>query len=76
MSAFGVLREEERRRMNKFAPPTGDENVAPGTLPAEQTGAAQPVPGPNAAWSQGVVYLGASLGGPHRLLWRNPAPRW
>lgn len=53
MSAFGVLREEERRRMNKFAPPTGDENVAPGTLPAEQTGAAQPVPGPNAAWNQG-----------------------
>lgn len=39
--------------MNKFAPPTGDENVAPGTLPVEQTGAAQPVPGPNAAWNQG-----------------------
>lgn len=39
--------------MNKFAPPTGDENVAPGTLPAERAGAAQPVPGPNAAWSQG-----------------------
>ena len=39
--------------MNKFAPPTGDENVTPGTLPVEQTGAAQPVPGPNAAWNQG-----------------------
>ena len=39
--------------MNKFAPPTGDENVAPGPVPAEQAGAAQPVPGPNAAWNQG-----------------------
>lgn len=39
--------------MSKFAPPTGDENAAPGTVPAEQAGAAQPVPGPNAAWNQG-----------------------
>ena len=39
--------------MNKFAPPTGDENVAPGPVPAEQAGAAQPVPVPNVAWSQG-----------------------
>ena len=39
--------------MNKFAPPTGDENVAPGPAPAERAGAAQPVPWPNAAWNQG-----------------------
>ena len=39
--------------MSKFAPPTGDENAALGTVPAEQAGAAQPVPGPNAAWNQG-----------------------
>ena len=39
--------------MNKFAPPTGDENVAPGPVPAEQAGAAQPVPVPNVAWNQG-----------------------
>ena len=39
--------------MNKFAPPTGDENVAPGPAPAEQAGAAQPVPVPNVAWNQG-----------------------
>ena len=39
--------------MNKFAPPTGDENVAPGPVPAEQAGAAQPVPVPNVVWKQG-----------------------
>lgn len=39
--------------MNKFAPPTGDENVAPGPVPAEQAGVAQPVPVPNVAWNQG-----------------------
>lgn len=53
MSAFGAPREEDSRRMNRFAPPTGDESVAPGPVPAEQAGAAQPVPGPNAAWNQG-----------------------
>ena len=39
--------------MNKFAPPTGDDDVAAGTVPAAQSGAAQPVPGPNVAWNQG-----------------------
>lgn len=40
--------------MNKFAPPTGDDDVAAGTVPVTQSGAAQPVPGPNFAWNQGA----------------------
>lgn len=41
--------------MNKFAPPTGDDDVAAGTVPVTQSGAAQPAPGPNSAWNQGVA---------------------
>ena len=40
--------------MNKFAPPTGDDDVAAGTVPVTQSGAAQPVPGPNFGWNQGA----------------------
>ena len=40
--------------MNKFAPPTGDDDVATGTEPVTQSGAAQPVPGPNSACHQGA----------------------
>ena len=40
--------------MNKFAPPTGDNNVAAGTVPVAPARPAQPVPGPNAVWNQGV----------------------
>ena len=41
--------------MNKFAPPTGDDDVAAGTVPVTQSGAAQPAPGPNSAWNQGAA---------------------
>ena len=40
--------------MNKFAPPTGDDDVATGTVPVTQSGAAQPAPGPNSACHQGA----------------------
>ena len=39
--------------MNKFAPPTGDDDVAAGTVPVAQAGPAQPAPAPNSAWNQG-----------------------
>ena len=53
--------------MNKFAPPTDDDDVATGTVPVTQSGAAQPVPGPNSACHQGartpapVGYPGAQM---------------
>ncbi len=40
--------------MNKFAPPTDGDNVAAGTVPVAPARPAQPVPGPNAVWNQGV----------------------
>lgn len=57
--------------MNKFAPPTGDDDVSAGSVPAAQAGAAQPVPGPNFAWNQGAAapapagYPGAQMTRPN-----------
>ena len=52
--------------MNKFAPPTGDDDVATGTVPVTQSGTAQPVPGRIPRGTKGHA---------HRLLRGTPALR-